>query len=354
MRANEEKPTTPPTGTTPAKAPVSREEQLDALGPQYSKDSPFAKRMRLHQSWYRANELGVRCGTGPHSTSTSHYGNMLTDADAKAGRNFISPAALAYARLKVAEKATNRYLTIDEYRLYSNMLSSQPMCFNLFADLWLGVAASWPNSSEVLAAMFVGSDIAQVISVEVEMIPRPTGDYIGDRTAFDALVRFQGKDGKPGIVAIEMKYTDTLGDNVARDPKQQFQFAADVGLLTPEGREYYQRRKGFDQVARNLLLTLSYAHKHNMGNAINYVLGPEQDTQTPDIIRNLQSRLTPKYQDRIVWLPLQTAVDQGRDKANAYHTDHLMRFHQRYLDLGQSQHLVADPRSGHSESAMQA
>lgn len=75
------------------------------LGPQYRKDSPFAARMRLHQSWYRAKVLCLPCGTGPTPKATSHYGNMLTSGDAKAGRNFLTPKSLgrpALVLMKVA------------------------------------------------------------------------------------------------------------------------------------------------------------------------------------------------------------------------------------------------------------
>ena len=57
------------------------------IGPQYKGDKPFAKRMRHHQSWYRS-VLGLDYGTGPSPSSTSRYGNMLTEADGAAGRTF--------------------------------------------------------------------------------------------------------------------------------------------------------------------------------------------------------------------------------------------------------------------------
>ena len=59
--------------------PKVSEEHM-GIGPQYKGDSAFAARMRLHQSWYRANVLGVPYGTGPTPKSASYYGNMLTAA----------------------------------------------------------------------------------------------------------------------------------------------------------------------------------------------------------------------------------------------------------------------------------
>src|SRR5687767_2286077 len=101
------------------------------LGPQSPSDDPFTARMRHHQSWYRAHILHVPCGIGPKPTSTTQYGNMLTLADGKAGRNFLTPEIADVARARVAEGAG----AVEPFRLFHNMLSSQPMCFNLFGPL---------------------------------------------------------------------------------------------------------------------------------------------------------------------------------------------------------------------------
>ena len=61
------------------------------IGPQYSKDNPFAARMRFHQSWYRARVLRVPFGHGPRKNSPSMYGNFLTQVDGEQGFNFFTP-----------------------------------------------------------------------------------------------------------------------------------------------------------------------------------------------------------------------------------------------------------------------
>ncbi len=50
----------------------------------------------------------------------------------KIGKNFLDEYIFRYAESKVLEKQVNPALTIDEYRLFNNMLSSMPMAFNLF------------------------------------------------------------------------------------------------------------------------------------------------------------------------------------------------------------------------------
>ena len=116
----------------PAAAPAGVEPGGDLdLGPQYGGDAPFAARMRRHQSWYRAQVLGVGCGTGPRPSSTARYGNMLTREDGDRGLNFVTPTAFAAARDRVAAGGG----AVEPFRLFHNMLSSMPMCFNLFGPL---------------------------------------------------------------------------------------------------------------------------------------------------------------------------------------------------------------------------
>jgi len=254
------------------------------------------------------------------------------------GANFISPQAFAYAKKRVSDKEDNPALTIDEFRLFNNMLSSMPMCFNLFADFRAAVRDSHPDATSVLAAMFPLSPIAKVQDVIVEMIPTPIEDYIDDKTAFDAAIFFADPQGRPGLVSIETKYTDKLGGNAATKQDKKFALALKLEMFTDEGLGWY-RQNGFDQIARNLLLTLAYAKKHALTSAINYVLAPEQDTESPELVSQLTDRLVPAFKDRIRLLTLEQVIERGRSCQGSALARHLERFQQRYLDFGQIEHL---------------
>lgn len=102
------------------------------IGPQCGSDDAFRRRMRLHQSWYRDQVLCVPYSTGPRKSDRTFYGNMLTEESANAGLNFLIPGIFALARQRIAEGPG-----AEPFRLQRNMLSSQPMCFNLFGALAL-------------------------------------------------------------------------------------------------------------------------------------------------------------------------------------------------------------------------
>jgi len=179
----------------------SAENDLE-LGPQYAKDSPFAARMRLHQSWYRARILGVPCGTGPNRNSSAFYGNMLTQEDGARGLNFLSPVIFDIARRSVAKGKG----AIEPFRLFHNMLSSQPMCFNLFAPLVDNL-----DLATRLWRLVLPNEVNRVLGVLIEYAPQPPGEYLDDKTAFDAYVEYERLDGKLAFVGIETKLTEPFG-----------------------------------------------------------------------------------------------------------------------------------------------
>lgn len=301
----------------------------ERYGPQYKGDSKFARRCRLLQSWYRV-EVMKQTQFGAAVQGGSRVGSVLVDGEAT-GANFVSAQAFSYAKEKVASKKGNPDLTINPDRLFNNMLSSQPMCFNLFADLHAGIRAGSAAAQHTVAAMFPLSRIDTVESMDVEMIPRPIADYIDDKTAFDAAVLFKNVDGQPGLVSIETKYTDHLAGNCASDPTFQLQLAKAWGLLTPDGARHYD--VGFDQVARNVLLTLAYAKKHGRSSAINYVVALADDEEAKIAVETLRGRLAEPFRGCIQFLPLETVVARGLATADAALAAVLTEFRRRYLDF---------------------
>ncbi len=168
------------------------------IGPQSASDNAFAKRMRQHQSWYRANILKLPCGVGPAANATNHYGNMLRAEDGKKGLNFFSPEIHRVAQERLAENKG----TVKPYRLMNNMLSSQPMCFNLFGPMVRDLTLATQLMKSILP------EIAEVTRVVIEYAPTPESEYLNDRTAFDAFVEYRRTDGHLSFVGIETKLTE--------------------------------------------------------------------------------------------------------------------------------------------------
>ncbi len=175
------------------------------FGPQSPSDNAFARRMRFHQSWYRATVLEVPCGTGPTPRATTEHGNMLTAEDAAKGLNFLTPEIFAAVQDRLAESEG----LIEEFRLLRNMLSSQPLCFNLFGHLGLDLDLA----TRLMDALFP-CEVKRVTRVVVEHAPAPRAEYLNDRTAFDAFVEYVTVDDRQAFLGVETKLTEPFSPKV--------------------------------------------------------------------------------------------------------------------------------------------
>ena len=120
---------------------TERRDGMRGIGPEVKSDTIFRRRMRRHQGWYRDHVLGVPYGRGPNRRQGKPLGNMLTKASAELGLNFLTWGIFEVAKRRI-DKGTG---AVDPYRLLHNMLSSQPMCFNLFGN-WLWTV-DWQQDS---------------------------------------------------------------------------------------------------------------------------------------------------------------------------------------------------------------
>ncbi len=175
------------------------------IGPQYPRDNAFTRRMRFHQSWYRARVLQAPMGTGPKASNSTHYGNMLARQDGERGLNFLTPHIFAVAKRRLALKKG----TLEPFRLLCNLLSSQPMCFNLFGPL-----VDDAELATRLMQVLLPGEVQSVSKVFLEYAPEPAKDYLNDLTAFDTFVAYQRPDGQPGFVGIETKLTEAFSPKV--------------------------------------------------------------------------------------------------------------------------------------------
>jgi hypothetical protein len=311
---------------------MTKQEIDKKYGRQPANDLPLVRKCRMLQSWYRVEECHeTECG--PWRMGEDCVGSTLLEGE-KTRKNFITTCAFDYAQEKVREKRTiNSDLTLDEYRLFNNMLSSQPMCFNLFADLRAGIMAGNDDASDALRAMFSESQIGTIERIEVEMMPQPKSEFIGDKTAFDAAILFTGKDGRNGIAAIETKYTDNLGSNRAKDETIKFKLSRELGLFTPAALRVFES-EGFNQIARNFLLSVAYGRKFNRPNVISYVLSLDEDDEAKNVVEDLRKMLSPDFRECVRHLSLEDTICRGvTSNRSSEFAIILRKFEKRYLDF---------------------
>ena len=140
--------------------------------------------------------------------------------------------------------------TLDEDRLWRNLLSSMPMCFNLF-----GMLRAFPEAAGRVISGVTGLPIHEVEAIEVEWIPDGTHP-LGDRTAFDAFVVYRDPQGRRGFLGVETKYTESFSRKVYdKERYREVTSWSDSGFLPGAAR----RLKATDtnQLWRNSLLAVA-------------------------------------------------------------------------------------------------
>ena len=304
-------------------------DSLLSFGPQYKQDNKFTARMRLHQSWYRANVLKVPWGTGPGPKSTSEWGNMLTREDGAKALNFLTPQIFEVAKRRLAEKTG----TVDEYRLLHNMLSSQPMCFNLF-----GPMVDDLNLATRVFRKIVPGGVDRVTKVAIEYAPEPAAEYLNDRTAFDAFAEFIRPDGSKGSLGIETKLTEPFSQKHYDTPEYR-RWSNHPDSPWPEEAWPHLAEIGHNQLWRDHLLAVAMVMHPDLDYAWGglMVVGHPDDAACTAAMETYGGLLK-KGDDTLVNCPLDGVVSVVEGEVrNDSHQRWVAGFRKRYLDLSLSE-----------------
>ncbi|MFN8027710.1 MAG: hypothetical protein U0W40_15515 [Acidimicrobiia bacterium] len=197
----------------------------------YPKEPVRVRRYRRLQSWYRETQLDEAYAVLPGRPATATrpareaqaVGSLLQPALEPLAdtRNFLAPSEFAteildYVNARVPQVRRAKG-TLEEGRLRLNMLSSMPMCFNIFAPL-----RNRPAATCALLQDLFGLDAQRLVDIhgiggiECEWAP-PRAHGALDGSAFDAVIAYADSYERVGLLGIETKYTDSFS------PKQYAQ-----------------------------------------------------------------------------------------------------------------------------------
>lgn len=160
----------------------------------------YKRTARIRQAlWREAQGLPIGCHRGrtkdgvreiPNGTKIEHHHAEST------GANFLTAAARSAVEHRLAKPQPHE--TLDERRLWTDLLSSMPMCFNLFGDAWADKA-----SGRALDALGIER---KLVDVRFEWSPgRRDRAFLNNRTAFDVALLVEDEVGL-GVIGIETKY----------------------------------------------------------------------------------------------------------------------------------------------------
>ena len=284
-------------------------------------DAAWRAQYRRLQSWYR--ETVLRTPPGADRGGTTRANMLPADAvDKNPELNFLDEEIAAYV-LERAPRVIAEKGALDLDRLRRNMLSSMPLCFNLF-----GALRRYPTAAARGLGSVLDLNIEEILEIEVEWAPDPNA-HLGDRTAFDAFVRYRTAGGRRAFLGVETKYSESFSpkryareryDALTRDPASGFKPGAERRLAAP----------ATNQLWRNALLAHSLRSTDEFDEGRVVVLSCRGDAGAERAIAGLSAELRdpPALLRSATYEELVAAFDSEPELSSW-----AAEFRRRYLDL---------------------
>jgi len=288
-------------------------------------DHRFRSAARLLQSiWREDRELPI--GSYVVAGKRKKLGSRISPAAAKAGSNFLLPAIAWLVRRELAYRESAAL--IDEGRLYGNLLSSMPLCFNLFGLLKLDLAFA----SRVIGELFPDLAGAKVQAVLFEHSPgRGDPALTGDHSAFDAFIRYETTTGKKGFVAIELKYSESCQETVPTI-RPRYDDLAEVSGLFVDPMKPALRTNPCQQLYREHLLAQAMLMRGDYDEGRFVVIAPQLNTLVANAVATFKRELKPAGEDQVGFAGI-TLEETIVAIAMAGEEEYAAKLYRRYCDF---------------------
>ena len=238
--------------------------------------------------------------------------------------NYLTPTIRRVVRQEVLDSTRSHGKLYGKPRIFNHLLSSQPLCFNLFAEL----RDDLKLASQTLADMSHGR-LAQVTGIDFEYSPgRGDERYTGDRSAFDVYVQFRNVEGGRGFLAIEVKYHENLEPERNEYRPRYDEVAASMGCFRIDALQPLRQAGPLQQMWRDHLLAGAHANVDAFDDAIFVFLYPEANTACVGAVDAYHACLT-DHRTFQAWT-LDALVRNLMTRTDA---SWVRQFHKRYLDF---------------------
>lgn len=226
-------------------------------------------------------------------------------------------AAEEYAEIKNSGRLT------DEKRLCQNLLSSQPLAFNIFLPL------KWDNYelvTDIFKGLYPFLKIQRITSIKLEYVP---GDENGedsrlistDKSCFDIFIEFVTVENEKSCIGIEAKYTEPFSNtdfNKATGDKKQRYIDAISNFNRQFDIQYKEKylNPTYNQLFRNQLIVEEVKQKTDYQNCIQIVLFSSEDTKCVDAINGFKEmiKLDNSFSDLTIETLLKKLIETDTDK----------------------------------------
>jgi hypothetical protein len=249
--------------------------------------SAFQRRARVLQSIWR-EEQGFVCGEHRSNSGSRLLGSRLSMPWAQETlSNFITTNIREVVRCEVCNPVRSMGKLYGKPRIFNDLLSSQPLCFNLFGEL----SVDLPLASSIVRELTEGR-FPQVHSISFEHSPgRRDPRYTGDRSAFDVFIECSAASGGRGFIGIEVKYHENLIGPSGGHQTRYDEIAHRMACFAPEAIDALMSEP-LQQIWRDHLLAGITREVDNYDDAMFVMLYPTENEHVRNAVTAYRRCLT--------------------------------------------------------------
>jgi len=201
----------------------------------------FKRRARAHQNQWRIGR-GYPIGTHPmrpkQGKPSRPLGSRIEISFAERTRsNFLGEPVRHAVEYRLAHPEPHQMINKD--RLFCDLLSSMPMCFNLFG--WLHDDHGDMKAANQAVHRWWPDAPGKVSAVRFEWSPgRLDDDFLGNRSAFDVAFELSLDDGSYGVIGVETKYHEHAKPEQAPNEERLTRYeevTAESGIFLPNASQ---------------------------------------------------------------------------------------------------------------------
>jgi hypothetical protein len=305
--------------------PVEILEKHKALVPT---DARFRSAARLLQClWREDHDLPIGSYVNGDGKRT-RLGSRITSIAGRTGANFLSPAIAVLVRRECVFRELGALIEVD--RLRDNLLSSMPLCFNLFAPLKLDLLLA----TRFVAELFPGF-MDSVTAIRFEHSPgRGDPRYTADYSAFDLSIYGKTATGKRAFAAFEVKYSETGTEPAPERFSSRHAVISEAAGLLKEPEDPTLFLSPTQQLWREHNLAQSILDNDRADVGIFVLLAPGLNHLAQQMGQIYASKLAPTEDGRVpfVSISLERVIEA---LAMIGLVEHAQALHRRYLDFWQ-------------------